>query len=441
MTDSHLAQLRFDIMEKVQIHPQQAGIKTLLELDLFPDVNIEDQGTHLRIHGFLRLTGAYEGDEGASLQEESAGGGEMEETDNSELGDNQAEEIAYVIPVEITLPVDRADQERITAEIEAFDYKVLSPFELQIEAVLVIDGLLPEFEVENETEKRVEEDPMVDEQPTFSGFQGAERIVSEEEQKDEKDLQESEFLRQVDEETTDYQFIHIASQQEEKPPIPEDEMDPKELQVTDEEEDPKDTDPSLREPDVDEFQSDQESSASDLEEATHSPEQEVEETRISPEKQDIPVVINPRQHDDTWDDHDLAKKFLRPLAPLEPVKEVQQDDVPLERESIHLEEESTEDTASSEEETVTAEELREEESSASENGKETSGLDWARWLVSGEKEDSFVRLRMVIVQRDESLAGIADRYQVSPGELRHLNKLESEVLEEGQVVYIPRQSG
>ena len=54
----------------------------------------------------------------------------------------EAEEIEYIIPLEITLPSERIGQlEDITAEIQSFDYDVLSSHELGIEAVLVIDGL------------------------------------------------------------------------------------------------------------------------------------------------------------------------------------------------------------------------------------------------------------------------------------------------------------
>ena len=37
--DREYQQLRFDISEKVRLHPQQPGIKTLVELDLYPDGN------------------------------------------------------------------------------------------------------------------------------------------------------------------------------------------------------------------------------------------------------------------------------------------------------------------------------------------------------------------------------------------------------------------
>jgi stage VI sporulation protein D len=127
-----LTQLRFDISEKVRLHPQQPEIGTLLELDLYPDVKIQDEGQHLKIQGYLRLNGTYLGEE-LQMQEN--------EGEDAELN---SYEIAYVIPVEITLPADRAELQALSAEIESFDYHVLSPFELEIEAVLMIDGILPE---------------------------------------------------------------------------------------------------------------------------------------------------------------------------------------------------------------------------------------------------------------------------------------------------------
>jgi stage VI sporulation protein D len=46
-------------------------------------------------------------------------------------------------------------------------------------------------------------------------------------------------------------------------------------------------------------------------------------------------------------------------------------------------------------------------------------------------------MRMVIVQKDESLESLADRYDVSPSQILRLNGLDSGQLEEGQIIYIP----
>ncbi|WP_149453367.1 LysM peptidoglycan-binding domain-containing protein [Pasteuria penetrans] len=125
-------QLRFDISERVQLPARQPGIRTLVELDLYPDVSIHDEGNNLRIEGSLRLHGTYEA-EGSS--QDPWGEEELE---------SSSQELSHTVPVEITLPPNRANVQLMTAEIEHFDYQLISPTELQIEAILLVDGFVPD---------------------------------------------------------------------------------------------------------------------------------------------------------------------------------------------------------------------------------------------------------------------------------------------------------
>ncbi len=439
MSESHLAQLRFDILEKVQIHPQQAGIGSLLELDLFPDVKIEDQETHLRIHGFLRLNGTYEGDD-AFPPEKAEQSGE----DKEGLTGEKIEEIAYVIPVEITLPVERADQERITAEVEAFDYKVLSPFELQIEAVLVIDGLLPEKTVEEDGEFEEEAivEPKEEVLPTFSTYPEMKK------QEDPESLQEDEVQDDTELEEDvrvfDHQFFHIASRSEEE--SQEDEVDSFDLQEEERKQEvAHKKEIPLREPDLYEFQPVQESSSVSFSEkdlTEHKVESETEPQAALPSEKDNLFSLNPRQHSNKYEEDFSFGQHLRPLSDTELINETEEKldkSAPKapQQEEVSLEEQSS--AKEMREEKVSSVEGEEEAEHPENIQEETSSLEWTRWLVSEEKANPFVRMKMVIAQRDESLAGIAERYEVSLSELQSLNALDSEVLEEGQIIYIPHK--
>jgi stage VI sporulation protein D len=55
------------------------------------------------------------------------------------------------------------------------------------------------------------------------------------------------------------------------------------------------------------------------------------------------------------------------------------------------------------------------------------------------KEESFVPIRMVIVQKEDSVNQIADRYAISVEQLLRMNPLQIDALEEGQILYIPPQ--
>jgi stage VI sporulation protein D len=127
----------------------------------------------------------------------------------------------------------------------------------------------------------------------------------------------------------------------------------------------------------------------------------------------------------------LAKKLLRKPSPDEFGPDRAAADSSAQEETWDEEAgKSEEESAESAEETVSTD-VRE-----SEQGTGEEGLHWARQFL-GEKEDTFVKMRMVIVQKGESLESLADRYGVSASSILRLNDLESGQLEEGQIVYIP----
>lgn len=49
----------------------------------------------------------------------------------------------------------------------------------------------------------------------------------------------------------------------------------------------------------------------------------------------------------------------------------------------------------------------------------------------------FRKVKLCIVQREDTLDAIADRYQLSTRELQLYNRLSEQVVEEGQILYIP----
>lgn len=79
----------------------------------------------------------------------------------------------------------------------------------------------------------------------------------------------------------------------------------------------------------------------------------------------------------------------------------------------------------------------EESSERIEQSKTTSFLTQ---LMSGkiEEEKDVSRLKMCIVQRDESLDLIAARYEIQVQDIMRTNRLESEQISEGQLLYIPK---
>lgn len=397
MTGSKVNQLRFDISEKVRLHPQQPGIGTLLELDLYPDVEVEDQGTHLKIHGYLRLNGTY--------QPEQTNDPEADESGRAEAF-GKKEEIAYVIPVEITLPAERVDVEQIASEIHSFDYQVLSPFELRIEALLTIDGLIQE---EREEEQSME---AADSVPTFSVPSGGDIRWKQDAPGDSR------------EEKDEYEFVHVARLEES-----EDEPEGKESREGSDMDAEEAVDPAMVENQEEQAEVEQE----EQEEREVSRKWEETETDDS---HTPPVTLHPIQSDREVPPLSRSQTLRLPHMGEFDFQHFEED----ERTRFGIERlfEEKQETEPSSKQTEPVPEEAEEMDSEPVNQEEQSGsrLEWAQWML-GEDQERFVKLRMVIVQKEDSIDSLSDRYEVPASKIVHLNRLESEVLQEGQIVYIP----
>ncbi|AIC95184.1 MULTISPECIES: stage VI sporulation protein D [Shouchella] len=68
-----------------------------------------------------------------------------------------------------------------------------------------------------------------------------------------------------------------------------------------------------------------------------------------------------------------------------------------------------------------------------------SERDSASYLTSmlRNEDEQFSRWKMCIIQEEETLQVIADRYELSTSQLTRYNNLDSEKVEEGQIIYIP----
>ncbi|MBB3131809.1 stage VI sporulation protein D [Paenibacillus rhizosphaerae] len=75
---------------------------------------------------------------------------------------------------------------------------------------------------------------------------------------------------------------------------------------------------------------------------------------------------------------------------------------------------------------------------ASAAASEAEDIKWKNlFLGSISEQTPFRKVRLCIVQREETLETIADRYQLTPRELVLYNRLADQTVQEGQVLYIP----
>ncbi|GIP22424.1 LysM peptidoglycan-binding domain-containing protein [Paenibacillus sp. J22TS3] len=116
MTDQSYG-LRFDIYERVHLAEETAGIQELVELEILPKIQVIPGNEYAALRGHLHVTGLYR-------------------------GEGETQELSHLIPVEITIPLSRVNRlEDITVEIENFDVDVLGTHSLNITGVLSLRGI------------------------------------------------------------------------------------------------------------------------------------------------------------------------------------------------------------------------------------------------------------------------------------------------------------
>ncbi|MBW7457794.1 hypothetical protein K0U00_27510, partial [Paenibacillus sepulcri] len=126
--------LRFDVYERVHLPDDVAAIDELEEIELVPRIQIVQQGEQVLLKGHLLLSGVYRAPDGLE-------------------GDQALE---HMIPVEITLPMNRINRlDDIAVEIDNFDVDLLSARTLNVTGVLSLLGI--EIEQKQEQEEWREE--------------------------------------------------------------------------------------------------------------------------------------------------------------------------------------------------------------------------------------------------------------------------------------------
>ncbi|HZG18122.1 MAG TPA: LysM peptidoglycan-binding domain-containing protein [Candidatus Bathyarchaeia archaeon] len=161
--------LSFQIKETVFLSSDKAGIGELKELELLPDVEIIESPHEVSITGCLQLFGKYD------PYQERAGEEDSEETDTLvaamkftpfQLEERQAgsflsteeQTLSHRIPLNISIPLNRVDEvTEIYAIVDSFDYQLETPNRLHIHANLKIAGIQLRDHEEEKTAKVEEE--------------------------------------------------------------------------------------------------------------------------------------------------------------------------------------------------------------------------------------------------------------------------------------------
>lgn len=375
--------LRFDIYERVHLQEDLAGIQELNDVELVPHIQVLTLDDQAILKGNLLLTGNYASEEGGAPRL-----------------------LEHLIPVEITLPLNRIHRvEDIQVDIENFDIDLLSARSLNVTGVLSLQGVeIVSAPVES---WREEEEVTFVHELNFPRYEPPATYPIQ-------PTQENPSIQPI---PMPYmqptpQFQQPMVQPMPTPmPTPMTQM-PTQMQMpapipmqTDEEPAPA---PSLQ-PSPSSIQEDDwddggsavvEIEQTELKVTPHS-----DNTVVTEEKKDLKVAFGKKANEAV----DLNPYGLKSL---------------LSKAGSYL---TDKRRAEEEAQAALAEESR------------IDAVEWKRLFLQNQtNSQEFRKLKMCIVQKEETLETIAKRYQLNPRELQLLNRLGDQEISAGQVIYLPR---
>ncbi|MBU8786829.1 MULTISPECIES: LysM peptidoglycan-binding domain-containing protein [Bacillus] len=458
--------LQFSVEESICFQKGQE-VSELLSISLDPDISVQEVNDYVSIRGSLELTGEYNIDQTREYAELPATSRFVE--DVKLKGDGSAE-LTHCFPVDITIPKNKVNHlNDVFVFIDAFDYQLTDARMLTIQADLAIEGLL-NVSGEEEEKNGAHTPPVLGEIPQYEEEpEPAYRSYPDEEDDPEEktfsisldapyDDQEVEEETYEDEDETDEQTVPIyqsflgESGNEAKPffaaSLSAAERTKRELETQKEteevreevkternmEESSRDAKAELRmeessrdakaEPRMEESSGDakaeprmeESEAAEETAEPLYRSYSDSEETKETPFF-GVPPIL-----------HDEEEQEERESFEIE-VKQETAEEEPEPSHSIVIPEYSFHEQEEPEEE---------RDDNAEEETKENDNALYLTKLFTKQGEEEFARMRMCIVQQNDTIDLLCERYGINAQQLIRMNSLSlDEELKEGQILYIP----
>lgn len=393
--------LQFSVEESIYFKNGQE-VSELLSISLDPDILVQEVNDYVSIRGSLELTGEYNINQ-EELMGESSSYASYRQADEVKVREDGTAELLHQFPVDITIPKNKISHlNDVFVFIDAFDYQLTESRLLTIQADLAIEGLLDEGTPE----------PLVEEP--------------------------NEFVHRAEEEYGDVTYEYQAqSEYEEHEENAEQQAALQHEARTEQEEDEIDIETVMVE-ETEEEEENEEEEAVALGYRSF-PEAQVQE----PPFFDPPKLLEEEERDDTFFEVEVRKDpeaeskeeeeppaypaFESPAYQMEQTQEERDDSYQFER---LYEREAPKVYESAQE----AEEFEHDQREAS--GSENSL--YLTKLFAKQEEEDFSRMKICIVQQEDTVDRICERYQLNVQQLLRTNSLSVDAeLEEGQILYIP----
>lgn len=404
MHNSGTGSYQFDMKETVRLTPNQLPIEEIEELELIPQVQIEERGDEIEITGSLYLYGNYRGNQEAGKLDATTSTPDSYEESvqfeplSIERGPfsplAKEDKFEHRIPVRITLPKGKVREiADVYAFINSFDYDLVTPYQIDVIASLVISGF-----VEKEEEMKEEKlfpDPLEfvhisgENQVDFSSNPVEAKLNALDEQisrlEESNPIAENEELAQQDESEREEDSV-LAS-------VVEDRLEPEEI-----EESRVETSVEVETQTNLEVERDNVVQMPYLVEDQHEAEEEPEQT---PPEEDVKVAISGKG---TKEDRETISSLSSIFSRL-PKKE----DVSYVETSERTDQENEE--------------------------QENDALYLTNFMENNQEQ--FTKIKICIIQKNETIDDIADRYKLQVETILRANQAERNQLAAGQILYIP----
>ncbi|MCY7436461.1 LysM peptidoglycan-binding domain-containing protein [Bacillus pumilus] len=403
--------LQFSVEESIYFKSGQE-VSELLSISLDPDILVQEVNDYVSIRGSLELTGEYNINQEELLGELSSYAS-YREADEVKVREDGTAELLHQFPVDITIPKNKISHlNDVFVFIDAFDYQLTENRLLTIQADLAIEGLLdeemPQAPVEDPYEfvHRSEEE--------YGDVTYDYQLQPEDEEQEE--LQN--YEREIDEDQAVLQHDTRAEEEKQEEEI--------EIELVSREEETEE---------LEESESQEEVALG----YRSLPEAQVQE----PPFFEPPKLLEEEKREDTFFEVEVRKD---PEA-AEELEETVQPYPVFESPAYHVEEEqeAQDDTYQLgrlyEREAPKVYESAQEEEAFEEDVRETSGSENSLYLTklfAKQEEEDFSRMKICIVQQEDTVDRICERYQLNVQQLLRTNSLSVDAeLEEGQILYIP----
>lgn len=421
--------LQFSVEESIYFKSGQE-VSELLSISLDPDILVQEVNDYVSIRGSLELTGEYNINQEELLGELSSFP-TYREADEVKVREDGTAELLHQFPVDITIPKNKISHlNDVFVFIDAFDYQLTENRLLTIQADLAIEGLLDE-----ETPQAPVEEPYeFVHRPEEDYGDMAYDYQLQPEQEEQKELQGEEH--EDDEKQPVVQHDTRAEQEEQEDQ--EEEEEEIEIELVNRE-----VEEVSEEPEESEEQEEPEQ-PNNQEEAVALGYRSIPEAHVQePPFFEPPKLLEEEEREDTFFEVEVRKDpeaaeeqeetvqsypaFEAPAYQVEPEQEEQDDEYQLgrlyEREAPKIYESA------------------QEEEELEEDVRETSGSENSLYLTklfAKQEEEDFSRMKICIVQQEDTVDRICERYQLNVQQLLRTNSLSIDAeLEEGQILYIP----